>query len=74
MTKLDVGRCFNLVAWYKGSLLLRLHHEGLFTIANEERPPGLLKDNYAMHSNPPAGDFLGRESQQICGMAYGQLR
>ena len=49
-------------------------HERLFTIANEESPPRLLKYSYATHSHPSAGDFLGRESQQICGVAYRQLR
>src|SRR3979409_1837266 len=69
-----IANSFNLVAWYKGRLLLRLHHERLFTIANEESPPRLLKYSYATHSHPSAGDFLGRESQQICGVAYRQLR
>src|ERR1700694_693993 len=63
----------NLVAWHEGRFLLRLHHKGLFTVANEESPARLLKYSYAMHSHPPASGLLGRESQQVCGVAYWQL-
>src|SRR5436190_23156967 len=64
----------NLVARYEGRFLLRLHHERLLTVADEESSAGLLKYSYATHSHPSAGDLLGREWQQVRGMADWQLR